>query len=178
MPVYDAANIPDTVGRGTLDPELEAWLPSGPTLGADVPIAQGRRDHKRGNRHTHCLCIAHPRLTFGREQFATDASYRALPRILLGTAGRVRLPGQVGNRDLQGSGEGQQLPHVVQAPTALLDSPNHGHAETRPPGQPLLGPAAPQPRLGQSLAIMVSALAHPATTSRCSVSPLSGHCKH
>ena len=45
MPVYDAANVPDTVGRGTLDPELAAWLPSGPTLGADVSIAQGRRDH-------------------------------------------------------------------------------------------------------------------------------------
>lgn len=45
MPVYDRTNIPDTVGRGTLDPELKAWLPSGPTLGADVPIAQGRRDH-------------------------------------------------------------------------------------------------------------------------------------
>jgi acetyl esterase len=30
-----------------LDPELEAWLPSGPTLGADVPIPQGRRDHAR-----------------------------------------------------------------------------------------------------------------------------------
>ena len=45
MPVYDAANLPDTVGRGTLDPELAAWLPSGPILGADVSIAQGRRDH-------------------------------------------------------------------------------------------------------------------------------------
>src|SRR6201986_4112868 len=44
MPVYDAAHVPDTVGRGVLDPELEAWLPSGPTLGADVPVAQGRRD--------------------------------------------------------------------------------------------------------------------------------------
>jgi hypothetical protein len=44
-PVYNAANVPETVGRGTLDPELEAWVPSGPTLGADVPIAQGRRDH-------------------------------------------------------------------------------------------------------------------------------------
>jgi acetyl esterase len=45
MPIYDRTNIPDTVGRGTLDPELEKWLPTGPTLGADVPIAQGRRDH-------------------------------------------------------------------------------------------------------------------------------------
>jgi Stage II sporulation protein E (SpoIIE)/alpha/beta hydrolase fold len=45
MPVYDAADVPDTVGRGTLDPELAAWLPSGPTLGGDAPIAQGRRDH-------------------------------------------------------------------------------------------------------------------------------------
>jgi hypothetical protein len=45
MPVYDAASVPDAIGRGTLDPELESWLPSGPTLGADVPIAQGRRDH-------------------------------------------------------------------------------------------------------------------------------------
>jgi hypothetical protein len=45
MLVYDSTNIPEAVGRGTLDPELEAWLPSGPTLGADVPIAQRRRDH-------------------------------------------------------------------------------------------------------------------------------------
>lgn len=46
MPVYNRTNIPASVGRGTLDPELKAWLPKGPTLGADVSIAQGRRDHK------------------------------------------------------------------------------------------------------------------------------------
>jgi acetyl esterase/lipase len=46
MPVYNRTNIPASVGRGTLDPELKAWLPKGPTLGADVAIAQGRRDHK------------------------------------------------------------------------------------------------------------------------------------
>lgn len=45
MPVYDRDTIPESVGRGTLDAELAAWLPTGPTLGADVPIAQGRRDH-------------------------------------------------------------------------------------------------------------------------------------
>jgi acetyl esterase len=43
--VFDRTNIPATVGRGTLDKELGDWLPTGPTLGADVPIAQGRRDH-------------------------------------------------------------------------------------------------------------------------------------
>src|SRR3984957_8515600 len=45
MPVYDAKTIPESVGRGALDAELAAWLPTGPTLGADVSIAQGRRDH-------------------------------------------------------------------------------------------------------------------------------------
>jgi acetyl esterase/lipase len=45
MPVYNRTNVPASVGRGTLDPELKAWLPKGPTLGADVSIAQGRRDH-------------------------------------------------------------------------------------------------------------------------------------
>src|SRR6202012_3122805 len=45
MPVYDAAHVPDTVGRGTLDPGLPAGLPTGPTLGPGGPIAQGRRDH-------------------------------------------------------------------------------------------------------------------------------------
>ena len=45
MPIYDRKSIPDSVGRGTLDTELEAWLPTGPTLGADISIAQGRRDH-------------------------------------------------------------------------------------------------------------------------------------
>jgi acetyl esterase len=47
MPVYDRHSIPDSVSRGILDPELEKWLPTGPTLGADVSIAQGRRDHAR-----------------------------------------------------------------------------------------------------------------------------------
>lgn len=42
--IYDRTNIPATVGRGTLDKELEDWLSTGPTLGADVPIHQGRRD--------------------------------------------------------------------------------------------------------------------------------------
>ena len=45
VPLYDRTNIPEAVARRTLDPELEAWLPSGPTLGADIPIAQGHRDH-------------------------------------------------------------------------------------------------------------------------------------
>src|SRR5262249_50141779 len=45
MPVYNRTNIPASVCRGTLDPELKEWLPKGPTLGADVSIAQGRRDH-------------------------------------------------------------------------------------------------------------------------------------
>ena len=45
MPVYDRDTILKSVDRGTLDLELAAWLPTGPTLGADVPIAQGRRDH-------------------------------------------------------------------------------------------------------------------------------------
>ncbi|HEV7709431.1 MAG TPA: alpha/beta hydrolase [Asanoa sp.] len=46
MPIYDRTSIPASVGRGTLDPELADWLPHGPTLGADVSIAQGRRDHE------------------------------------------------------------------------------------------------------------------------------------
>jgi acetyl esterase len=45
VPVYNADTIPGSVGRGTLDAELAAWPPTGPTLGADVSIAQGRRDH-------------------------------------------------------------------------------------------------------------------------------------
>src|ERR1700683_4868724 len=45
MTVYDRHSIPESVGRGKLDSELEEWLRSGPTLGADVSIAQGRRDH-------------------------------------------------------------------------------------------------------------------------------------
>ncbi|MEU4338645.1 alpha/beta hydrolase [Micromonospora lupini] len=45
MPVYEGTDIPPSVGRGTLDPELAAWLPTGPVLGADVAIAQGRRAH-------------------------------------------------------------------------------------------------------------------------------------
>jgi acetyl esterase len=45
MPIYDSRSIPEAVSRGTLDLELKKWLPTGPTLGADVSIAQGRREH-------------------------------------------------------------------------------------------------------------------------------------
>src|SRR5215467_176119 len=45
MPVCDRDTIPESVGRGTLDSELAAWLPTGPTLGVDVPIGQGRGDY-------------------------------------------------------------------------------------------------------------------------------------
>jgi len=47
MPVYDRTNVPTAVSRGDLDPELKAWLPTGPVLGADIDIAQGRRDHRQ-----------------------------------------------------------------------------------------------------------------------------------
>ena len=47
MPVHDRTNIPTAVSRGKLDPELKAWLPTGPVLGADIDIAQGRRDHRQ-----------------------------------------------------------------------------------------------------------------------------------
>lgn len=47
MARFDRTNIPDAVGRGDLDPQLRAWLPSGPSLGADIPISQGRRDHQQ-----------------------------------------------------------------------------------------------------------------------------------
>ena len=73
MPVYDAANVPDTVGRGTLDPELAAWLPSGPVLGADVPIAQGRRDHMQlgaGPWPTRSSSAARTRRTAARRSAA------------------------------------------------------------------------------------------------------------
>jgi hypothetical protein len=39
MPVYDRHSIPNSVSRGTLDLELKKWLPTGPTLGADVLIS-------------------------------------------------------------------------------------------------------------------------------------------
>ncbi|GGL60910.1 acetylhydrolase [Streptomyces fumigatiscleroticus] len=46
MSVYDRHSVPDGVGRGTLDPELAAWLPTGPVLGADERVADARRSHR------------------------------------------------------------------------------------------------------------------------------------
>lgn len=45
MPIYDRHSIPDSVGRGVLDSELQAWLPKGPVLGADEPVATQRASH-------------------------------------------------------------------------------------------------------------------------------------
>ena len=68
MLTLDRNSIPESVGRGTLDPELEQWLPRAPTLGADVSIAQVRRDLHRAPSHsedTHQFterCVGvHPR---------------------------------------------------------------------------------------------------------------------
>ena len=45
MPVYDRNSIPASVGRGVLDADLKAWLPKGPVLGADEPVATQRASH-------------------------------------------------------------------------------------------------------------------------------------
>ena len=45
MPVFDPKTIPDSVGSGTKDPEIAAWLKTGPVLGAHKPIHVQRREH-------------------------------------------------------------------------------------------------------------------------------------
>ena len=45
MTVYDATTIPERVTSGTKDPEIAAWLRTGPVLGAHKPIHVQRREH-------------------------------------------------------------------------------------------------------------------------------------
>ena len=45
MPVYDSKSIPEQVTSGTKDPEIAAWLRTGPVLGAHKPIQVQRREH-------------------------------------------------------------------------------------------------------------------------------------
>lgn len=45
MPIYKAADVPERVGSTTKDPEIAAWLPGGPVLGAHKPIHVQRREH-------------------------------------------------------------------------------------------------------------------------------------
>ncbi len=45
MPIYSTGNLPDQVSRTTLEPEIAAWLPTGPVLGAHKPIHVQRREH-------------------------------------------------------------------------------------------------------------------------------------
>ncbi len=45
MPIYSAQTIPEKVRSGTKDPELAAWLPKAPVLGAHLPIHVQRREH-------------------------------------------------------------------------------------------------------------------------------------
>ena len=44
MTRYDARSIPDRVASGTKDPEVAAWLKTGPVLGAHKPIHEQRRE--------------------------------------------------------------------------------------------------------------------------------------
>lgn len=46
MSVHDRTTIPERVGRGTLDPDLAAWLPRAPVLGADERVSDARRSHR------------------------------------------------------------------------------------------------------------------------------------
>ncbi len=45
MPIYDSRTIPEKVTSGTKDPEIAAWLKTGPVLGAHKPIHAQRREH-------------------------------------------------------------------------------------------------------------------------------------
>jgi acetyl esterase len=45
MPIYNARNIPEKVKSSTKDPEIAAWLPKAPVLGAHLPIHVQRREH-------------------------------------------------------------------------------------------------------------------------------------
>ena len=45
MPTYDARSIPDKVTSGVKDPEIAAWLKTGPVLGAHKRIHEQRREH-------------------------------------------------------------------------------------------------------------------------------------
>src|SRR5580658_4668939 len=45
MPIYSKSQIPAQVERTKLEPEIAAWLPTGPVLGAHLPIHVQRREH-------------------------------------------------------------------------------------------------------------------------------------
>lgn len=45
MPIYNAQTIPPRVESSTKDPEIAAWLETGPVLGAHKPIHVQRREH-------------------------------------------------------------------------------------------------------------------------------------
>src|SRR6202050_2458594 len=45
MPIYSKSEIPAQVEHTNLEPEIAAWLPNGPVLGAHLPIHAQRRDH-------------------------------------------------------------------------------------------------------------------------------------
>ncbi len=45
MPTYSSKDIPEQVDRTTLEPEIAAWLPKAPVLGAHLPIHVQRREH-------------------------------------------------------------------------------------------------------------------------------------
>jgi acetyl esterase/lipase len=45
MPIYSAKNIPEKVRSSAKDPEIAAWLPKAPVLGAHLPIHVQRREH-------------------------------------------------------------------------------------------------------------------------------------
>jgi acetyl esterase len=45
MTIYTADKIPEMVGSSVKDPEIAAWLPAAPVLGAHLPIYTQRREH-------------------------------------------------------------------------------------------------------------------------------------
>ena len=45
MPVYAASDLPETVARTTMDPEIAEWLKTGPVLGGPEPFYKQRRAH-------------------------------------------------------------------------------------------------------------------------------------
>jgi hypothetical protein len=47
MAIYSGKDMPNEVGRTTMDPEVKSWLKDGPVLGSHEPIHVQRAAHDR-----------------------------------------------------------------------------------------------------------------------------------
>ena len=117
MPVYNAKSIPAEVHSSTKDPEVAAFLKTGPVLGAHKPIHEQRVEHN--------AFIDKVKPPIGKIEHFPNPDYAALARACGAVGFKAESPGEL--RDAIDKALKADGPAIIDCVVAADEMPNVPH---------------------------------------------------